>query len=135
VAGNPGNTAIAHYTVGGIAYAFSGFRPPVDNRPTVNRVKAGAAVPVKFSLGGDRGLDIFASGFPRSQQVACGSSADVDGIEQTVNAGASSLSYERGSDTYIYVWKTDATWRNTCRQLVLTFADGTTARADFTFTR
>jgi len=67
--------------------------------------------------------------------VACGSSADVDGIEQTVSAGQSSLRYDSGSGTYTYIWKTDERWRNTCRQLVLTFTDGSTARADFTFTR
>jgi len=39
----------------------------VDNPPTKNVVKAGAAVPVKFSLGGDRGLNIFASTSPSSQ--------------------------------------------------------------------
>jgi hypothetical protein len=38
---------------------------PVDSPPTVNTVKAGAAVPVKFSVNGDRGLDIFAVGYPR----------------------------------------------------------------------
>ena len=32
-------------------------------------VKAGSAVPVKFSLGGDRGRAIFAVGFPTSAQV------------------------------------------------------------------
>jgi len=35
-------------------FDFSGFFQPVDNLPTFNVVKAGQAVPVKFSLGGDR---------------------------------------------------------------------------------
>lgn len=135
MAGNLGNTAVAHYTVRTADYAFSGFAPPVDNLPTVNRVKAGAAVPVKFSLGGDHGLDIFASGSPRSGQVTCGASSDVDNVEQTVTAGSSNLTYDQSSDTYTYVRKTAATWKNACRQLLLTFADGSTARADFVFTR
>ena len=46
-------------------WGFSGFMAPVDSPPTVNTVKAGAAVPVKFSVNGDRGLDIFAVGYPR----------------------------------------------------------------------
>ena len=29
----------------------------------------GAAVPVKFTLGGDMGLDIFATGYPLSRQI------------------------------------------------------------------
>jgi hypothetical protein len=57
-------------------------------------VKAGSAVPVKFSLSGDQGLNIFEAGYPKSQQIACDSTATVDGIEQTVTAGSSSLSYD-----------------------------------------
>ena len=34
-------------------FPVSGFLAPVDAPPVVNSVKAGAAVPVKFSLGGD----------------------------------------------------------------------------------
>jgi hypothetical protein len=33
---------------------------PVNNTPHVNGVQAGQAVPVKFSLGGNQGLSIFA---------------------------------------------------------------------------
>jgi hypothetical protein len=135
VAGNAGNTATARYAVRVSTFTFAGFFPPVDNRPTVNSVKAGSAVPVKFSLGGDRGLAIFAVGYPKSQQTTCAAGASVDGIEQTVNAGSSNLSYDAGTKTYNYVWKTDAAWKNTCRQLVVTFTDGTVARADFAFTK
>ena len=133
-AGNVGNTAVAHYTVTN-TNVFSGFEQPVDDRPTVNKAKAGSAVPVKFSLGGDLGVSVFADGYPRSQQIPCGAATDLDGVEQTVAAGASSLSYDPGSDTYTYVWKTDPAWKGTCRQLVLTFADGTVGRADFSFPR
>jgi hypothetical protein len=96
-------------------------------------MKAGAAVPVKFSLGGNQGLSIFAAGSPRSQVIACDATADVDGIEQTVSAGGSSLTYDPSTDTYSYVWKTDKAWAGTCRQLVLAFADGSVGRANFKF--
>jgi hypothetical protein len=43
-------------------FDFSGFFAPVQPPPTVNVAKAGGAIPVKFSLGGDRGLNIFSSG-------------------------------------------------------------------------
>jgi hypothetical protein len=119
-------------------YDFDGFFAPVNNKDAqgnyiLNRVNAGAAVPVKFSLGGDYGLDVFEAGYPRSEDIGCDSQAEVDGVEQTVNAGSSSLSYAAGSDTYTYVWKTDGAWEDTCRQLVVMFNDGTTARANFTF--
>ena len=114
-------------------YEFSGFFAPVDNLPTFNSVKAGQAIPVKFSLGGDQGLDIFATGYPKSQVITCASNATVDGIENTVNAGGSSLSYDPVTDQYTYVWKTNKAWAGTCRQLVVQLADGTFHRANFQF--
>lgn len=117
----------------GPGYTFGGLQAPVDPLPTLNSMKAGAAVPVKFSLGGDFGLDIFATGDPKSQVVACDSTAPVDGVEQTLSAGGSGLTYDAASGLYTYVWKTDKAWAGTCRQLVLTFADGTVARANFKF--
>jgi hypothetical protein len=54
-----GNAASASVTYS-VIYDFDGFFNPVDNPDVLNRVKAGSAIPVKFSLGGDQGLDIFA---------------------------------------------------------------------------
>ena len=100
-----------------------------------NRVNAGQAIPVKFSLGGNLGLGIFAAGYPKSEVIPCSSSGTVDGIEHTVTAGGSSVSYSPGNDQYTYVWKTDKAWANTCRQLVVKLVDGTFHRANFTFTK
>jgi len=111
-------------------YDFAGFFQPVDNLPTLNLVKAGQGVPVKFSLGGDQGLDILASGSPTSWQIACDGSAPVDAIE-TVTLGNSGLSYNALTDTYTYVWKTNKAWAGTCRQLRVTLADGTVHAANF----
>ena len=114
-------------------FAFSGFFQPVDNLPVLNRVTAGRAVPVKFSLRGNQGLTIFAAGYPRSEQIPCESSAAVEGVEKTVTAGRSSLSYDATTGHYNYVWKTDKAWTGTCRQLVVKFIEGTTQRANFKF--
>ncbi len=113
-------------------FTFTGFFPPVDNQPTINTVNAGRAIPIKFSLNGYQGLDIFAVGYPASVTVACGTSAE-DAIEQTVTAGGSSLSYDATTDQYTYVWKTDKAWANTCRTLVLKLSDGSYYRANFKF--
>ena len=107
-----------------MVYNWAGFLEPIDNLPTVNSVKAGSAIPVTFSLGGNYGLNIFTSGYPKAQQVACGSSATTDEVEQTVTAGASGLAYDATSNTYSYTWKTDKKWAGTCRQLVLKLVDG-----------
>lgn len=116
-----------------VLYNFSGFFQPVDNLPVLNVVTAGKAIPVKFSLSGDKGLNIFAANSPSSLTINCDSSAPQDDIEETVNAGGSSLSYTALTDQYNYVWKTQSSWKNTCRQLVLKLNDGTEHRANFKF--
>lgn len=127
-----GNTAECSFTVT-VLYNFSGFFQPVDNLPTFNTVQAGKAIPVKFSLSGNKGLNIFVVGTPDSQQIACDSGAPVAEIEDTVNAGSSSLSYDAATDQYIYVWKTSNSWAGTCRKLIITLNDGTTHIAYFKF--
>jgi len=127
-----GNTAECSFTVT-VLYNFAGFFQPVDNLPTFNSVNAGKAIPVKFSLSGNKGLNIFIVGTPDSQQIACDNGAPVDAIEDTVNAGSSSLSYNATTDQYNYVWKTSNSWGGTCRQLIITLNDGTTHIAYFKF--
>jgi hypothetical protein len=118
------NTANGSFTVT-VNFGWTGFFRPVDNPDTVNSVKAGSAVPVKFSLAGNQGLNIFAANFPVSQKITCDTSDPVDAIEETVTAGGSSLSYDSSLDQYNYVWKTDKAWAGTCRQLTVKTADGT----------
>jgi len=129
-AGNTSDWAKSTYRVN---YAFAGFFAPVDNLPTLNVVKAGSAIPVKFSLAGNQGLNIFATGYPKSVTIACDSSAPADAIDSTVNAGGSSLSYDPLTNQYNYVWKTDKAWAGTCRQLVVKLTDGTSYYANFKF--
>jgi len=118
---------------GGPVFEFTGFFPPVLNEPAFNIVKAGAAVPVKFSLAGDQGLDIFAVGSPTSSPVACAASDPVGAIEETMTAGTSGLQYDAIEDQYVYVWKTRPAWGGSCRELTLTFRDGSVQRAQFQF--
>ena len=98
-------------------------------------MRAGAAVPIKFSLGGDQGLDIFAAGYPRAVSTACDNDIPTDTGLETVTAGGSSLTYDAVADQYVYVWKTDKRWAGTCRQFQLQFSDGTFVTARFRFWR
>jgi hypothetical protein len=114
-----------------VIYAFNGFFQPVD-MDKINVVQAGSAIPIKFNLSGDQGLNIFAAGWPKvSAAIACDPSIAVDAIEETVTAGGSSLSY--GNGQYIYVWKTDKPWASSCRRLDVKFVDGQTKSAMFQF--
>jgi hypothetical protein len=133
-ADSQGNTSHSTFKVV-VSFSFTGFFKPIDNLPIINVVKAGQAIPVKFSLGGNMGLAIFAAGFPASGPIAC-TTGPVDAVEETLTAGGSSLSYDASSGQYIYVWKTEKSWAASCRQLVVKFADGTSTKvANFNFTR
>jgi hypothetical protein len=121
-----------------VSYVFTGFFQPVDNYPLINGVKAGSAIPVKFSLAGNQGLGILALGYPTSYPAACDASTPADTIEETLTAGNSSLTYDSTTGQYIYVWKTDKSWSSgstPCRQLVVKFIDGTVHWANFKFTK
>jgi len=134
--GNQGSRSVAYNVI----YDYRGFYQPVDNTPTLNVVKAGSAVPVKFSLGGDQGLDIFAkaadgSSYPKTAPIACNSTDSVDAIEETVSASTSALHYDASTNHYVYNWKTEKAWAGTCLQLVLKFKDGTKHLANFRLTK
>jgi hypothetical protein len=109
-------------------WPFTGFLQPVENAPVFNEMKAGRAVPVKFSLGGDRGLAILAEGYPQVVTTACPSGGAAADIEETVAADTSRLTYDAATGQYNYIWKTDKSWAGTCRKLVLRFTDGSPER-------
>ncbi len=114
-------------------YAFTGYQSPVDNSPTLNQVNGGQAIPMKFSLGGNQGLDVIAAGYPTATQVSCSTGTPVNTATLTDTAGGSGLQYDSSTGTYTYVWKTLKSWSGTCQQFNLTLTDGTSHTAIFTF--
>jgi hypothetical protein len=122
------STLTHHYSV---AYPFGGFQRPVDNPPAFNMVKAGQAVPIKFSLGGNRGLGILPSA-PASQPTDCNGTTTGDALS-AVPPGNSGLQYDAASDSYTWVWKTDGAWKGSCRTLTVALDDGTQHTALFRF--
>lgn len=125
-----GNYAECSFTVT-VLYNFTGFFNPVSNPPAFNNVNAGRAIPIKFSLSGNKGLSIFVAGYPMSQQIACDSSAPLSELEGTETSGGSTLTYS--PDTYHYNWKTESSWTGTCRILIVKLNDGTEHTALFKF--
>jgi hypothetical protein len=123
-----GNTASCSFSVT-VLYDFTGFFSPISNT-VLNQANAGRTIPVKFSLSGNKGLNIFAAGSPFSRQVPCSSETvnDLAAVEMT---GNSSLSYS--PDTYQFNWKTESSWAGTCRELVVKLNDGSEHVALFKF--
>ena len=108
--------------------------PASERLDFVNRANAGRSIPVKFSLGGDRGLNIFKPGYPKFVSEPCEAGDTQEDIEATATSQAG-LSYDPVTRQYTYVWKTQKLWAGTCRQFVLTLADGTSHSALFDFRR
>jgi uncharacterized delta-60 repeat protein len=117
--------------LGGESYAWEGFYQPVDNPPVVNVAKAGAGVALKFSLGGDYGMDVIEAGYPRFVGAPCESSGG-DAIEEyATNLGG--LKYDPATGQYIYVWTTSKSYVGACGTLELKLTDGTLHTAEFRF--
>ncbi len=106
-----------------VVYDFGGFAPPAAPYPTAAQVKPGEGIALKFSLGGDRGTNVFAAGSPAWQP--CGA------LDSTPATGT--LSYNASNDRYTYLATTAKAWSGSCRDLVVTLRDGTVHRARFTF--
>ena len=113
-------------------WPFTGFFSPVDNPPTENSAKAGSNVPVKFSLGGNRGLNILATGYPKAVAITCSTSAPIDELEEYTTL-TNELTYDAAAGRYQYNWKTPKSFAGTCQRLDFKFIDGTTYSALFVF--
>ncbi|WP_221089569.1 PxKF domain-containing protein [Deinococcus aquaedulcis] len=121
-----GNSAQASFTVA-VRFAVQGFFQPVRMNE-LNVIKAGSGVPLKFSLGGDWGLNILAAGSPSSMPVSCTTLGALGPAVPTDASGGSDLHYD---GQYGYVWKTEKAWADTCRTVRVTLLDGTALEASF----
>ncbi|WP_158263782.1 PxKF domain-containing protein [Deinococcus arcticus] len=121
-----GNAAQSSFTVQ-VRFAVQGFFQPVRMNE-VNVIKAGSAVPLKFSLGGDWGLNILAAGSPASWPVSCSSLGALGPAVPTGASGGSGLHYD---GQYGYVWKTEKAWADTCRTVRVALLDGSSLEATF----
>jgi hypothetical protein len=131
-AGNT-NSASASYSV---IYTWSGFFQPVDNSGW-NSAKAGQSIPVKFSLGGDQGLQVLKNGYPSRASATCPSaSTPVDPVEEYVTGTANNgLVYDATANQYNYVWKTDKAWAGKCFTFELGLKDGSSHTFKVQFTK
>jgi 2',3'-cyclic-nucleotide 2'-phosphodiesterase/3'-nucleotidase len=106
--GSAGTATVSHSVI----FKFTGPYPPLH--ATGNIAKAGSSIPVKFSLDGYQGKNIFAAGSPN---VALRGSA-------TSVPALGTLTYSAGK--YTFTWKTEKAWKGTTRVFSFTLVDGTT---------
>lgn len=128
-AGNESTVTGATYTVRKLT--LDGFFSPVDMGGTVNTVKNGATVPLKFTVS-DEGVpqtttDVV-KGFA-AVQTNCVSGLTEDVIEATTTGGTS-LRYDASAGQFIQNWKTPAK-AGFCYTVTMTTIDDSTISAKF----
>ena len=107
---------------------FRGFFKPLKNPPLFNRVKAGQAVPVRFTVDGYRGATVLKDGSPTSSPISCMAVRSENIVDETEPASRGGLRQDGGKSKFKYIWKTNPSWAGTCRKLVLTLVDGSATR-------
>jgi hypothetical protein len=127
---DPGATC--RYSVG---YDFDGFYGKRIDNDGFNRLNAGSAIALKFSLDGPRtpgrphgfGLGVLASDQPQATKVVCPKHGSMGQPRTVDGAVRSKLSWDRFMDQYRFTWKADRKQfpSGTCWALTLTFDDGT----------
>jgi hypothetical protein len=135
---NAGRTATAtrNYTVA--PYSLSGFYQPVDMNNTVNTVKNGSTVPVKFelfqSISGTELTSTSAISSISAKAISCTAlSGDPEDAIETVATGGTSLRYDATGGQFIYNWQTPkgASQVGKCYSLTMTAADSSSITAYF----
>jgi hypothetical protein len=99
---------------------FAGFTDHASP-PNLNRARAGRAVQVRFSLDGDRGLDVVDPADVKVRKIRCGSGEAVSG---SARAKASPVTYDSGTGLYTMAWRTSSRWKGSCRELDIVLRDG-----------
>ena len=124
-----GHTAATVSCTYRVIYDWTGFLDPVQNPSTVNDIDAGDIAPMIFSLNGDRGLGVISG----TATVSSGCGGRKEDVAWTLPATWTTLQYLPQYDVYVWPFRTQASWRGTCRTLTITLADGTTHSATFRF--
>ena len=97
-------------------------------------MRAGDAIPIVFSLGGDQGLDVLADGSPSSVQTDCEHPGTPTGGEPASSqSGRGPDASTRWTGHYVFMWQTRKAWAGTCRTFVLGLRDGSVERLTVSF--
>ncbi|HWL36625.1 MAG TPA: PxKF domain-containing protein [Frankiaceae bacterium] len=115
-------------------YQVVGPLTPLDATAEWTIVQPGRTIPVRWRLTRDGVPVNAASSFVRlsSRPIDCASGVATGDVLDGDTAGTSGLSYH-GDGTWQYNWQSSNTWRDTCRLMMVTFDDGSTLSAKFSF--
>jgi DNA-binding beta-propeller fold protein YncE len=109
---------------------FQGFLGPIHDGSVV---RAGDAIPIVFSLGGDHGLDVLAAGSPTSVQTDCDDPGTPTGGDPAWSQSGRGLAFHSWTGHYVFTWQTRKSWAGTCRTFVLGLRGGGVARLTVSF--
>ena len=126
-----GGTASCMGTVT-VNYQFSwySYSDLLSSQQYFNQVTAGSNVAIRFSLGGFQGYPY--SQPPTSQPISCTTKTPL-GPATPADVFAPDPYYSSLYDFYQTTWRTQLSWKNTCRRLTLYFKDGSTRSLDYMF--
>ncbi len=116
-------------------FTFLGFYKPVDNLPIINVLKAGQAIPIKWSLKDSSGNFVSDLAVVESYEYTptdC-TTGKKDKIEKHKKAKADSLKYDSRANQFVLTSKTDKSWKSSCKMFSLLLSDGTVHQATFEF--
>jgi hypothetical protein len=99
--------------------------------PDSVRQQAGDPIYVRFTLGGPFADSAIATILVK--QISCSGGNPIGSAQPAQSAGG--LRYFANTDTYQLIWRTQTSWANTCRQLIIQFTDGSEVRFNVEFTR
>jgi hypothetical protein len=128
-----GNTATDTRTYTVSSWTLKGFYQPVDMGTTVNTVKNGSTVPLKFEVfaGNTELTDPSIISSFKLAKASCATGASTDEIELT-STGGTSLRYDATGGQFIQNWQTPKE-PGACYKVTMTTDDGSSISANFKF--
>lgn len=91
-------------------YQVAGFLPPVNLPPTVTTTRAGATLPLKWTMADKQGYavtDLAAVSSIAYKPTSCAAfTSDAAGAAAAIAAGGSQLRYDTSATQYVFNWKT-----------------------------
>jgi hypothetical protein len=128
-----GNTGSAQRSYQVLAWTLDGFYRPVSmGSGTVNTVKAGSTVPLKFNVHkGSTPLTSDIGATFTAKKVGCDGGDAVEPVDEFATTGGTSLRYDAAGGQWVQNWATPAGGKGSCYRVTMTTADGSSISADF----